>query len=273
MTDTPATTWKENVPEGEAARFERYAEELREMQRAQAAKGPGVSRALHAKGNAGVLAEFTVLPDVPAYARIGPFATPATYRAYVRFSNGNGARQSDRKPDVRGIAIKLVGVEGPKIIPGMEGAKTQDFLLIQSRATPFRDAHEFVSLVRAAASPALLVPRLARELGLGRTLSILRGFLRGAGKPVVSLATTEYFSALPIQLGPYAIHYALAPHAGRGMGKRGASPDYLRDELAARLRTADVSYDFRIQFYRDELRTPIEDASAVRRRAASSSRR
>src|SRR5207247_10918141 len=107
----PATDWKEIVPEDEAARFERYAEEIRELQRARAREGKA-SRALHAKGQAGVLADFTVLPDLPEHARVGLFAAPASYRAYVRFSNGAGFRQSDAKPDVRGVAIKVVGVPG-----------------------------------------------------------------------------------------------------------------------------------------------------------------
>ena len=43
-------------------------------------------------------------------SRAGLFAKPATYRAYVRYSNGDGQRQSDAKGDVRGLAVKVVGV-------------------------------------------------------------------------------------------------------------------------------------------------------------------
>ena len=55
----PATDWKEAATADEAARFERYAEELRALQRQRAA-GRKTSRGLHAKGNAGLEAEFTV---------------------------------------------------------------------------------------------------------------------------------------------------------------------------------------------------------------------
>ena len=112
----PRTDWQETIPADEAERFARYAEELRELQRARARRRPyrPVDRGLHAKANAGLEAELRVLGDLPPAARAGVFAGPKTYRAYVRFSNGIGARQSDAKPDVRGIAIKVVGVSGKK---------------------------------------------------------------------------------------------------------------------------------------------------------------
>jgi len=259
---SPATDWKESVPAGESERFERYAEELRDLQRRAAAASGRKSRALHAKGNAGLEAEFTVRPDLPAHARHGVFAEPRTYRSYVRFSNGGGRHLADRKPDVRGVAIKIVGVPGKKIIPGLEDAPTQDFLLIKSAATPFRNADEFVAVVLAANRPLARFPRLLSRLGAGRSLELLRKLAAGLGEPVASVATTRYYSALPIQLGPHAVHYALAPHAAADPAARpGASPDTLGEELAERLRRGPVSFDFRLQFYVDPTRTPIEDAS------------
>jgi hypothetical protein len=257
---SPGTDWKEEIAADEDARFLAYAEELRALQRQRGAGG-AVSRALHAKGQAGVEAEFTVLPDLPEHARVALFARPASYRAWVRFSNGAGRRQKDRTGDVRGVAIKLVGVDGKKIIPGLESARTQDFLLIQSAATPFRNADEFVWFVKAAARPALLPLKLIGRHGFAG-IGLLRRLLRSIARPVPSLATSRYWSALPIRLGPYAVHYALSPHAQDSPGAApGRTPDYLGEELARRLEAGPVGYDFQLQFYRDAERTPIEDAS------------
>jgi hypothetical protein len=260
----PATDWKERVPDGEDARLEALATQLRDLQRARAkggAAGSAIDRALHAKGQLGLEAEFTVAEDVPEWSRVGLFAKASTFRGWARFSNGSGARQSDRKGDVRGLAVKLVGVEGKKIIPGLESAATQDFLMIQSAATPFRDAEEFVWFVRAAQRPALLLPRLIGRFGF-RGLAILRKLVQSVSRPVPSLATSTYYSALPTRFGPYAMHYGILPQAAVAPGKKGgASPDYLAEELAARLEREPVVYDFRAQFFVDEARTPIEDAS------------
>ncbi len=258
---SPATDWKEIIPEGEAARLEGYAEALRDMQRRRGLSGK-TSRALHAKGHPGVEAELTVLPDLPEYARVGMFATPATYPAYVRYSNGAGTHQHDGRGDVRGVAIKVVGVPGKKIIPGLEDEKTQDFLLIRSPATPFHGADDFVAFVLAMEKPVLALPRLLRHFGVGPGLRLIKKLGASVSTPVSSLLTMPYYSALPVKYGPYAVHYALFPQAPRAAGAgKGASPHYLGEDLSARLREGPLSYDFKVQFYRDPVKTPIEDAS------------
>ncbi len=266
----PATDWTETVPPGEDDRLLRHAEALRDIQRRRAAKTGKVQRALHAKGLAGLEGEVTVLPGLPEYARVGLFASPASYRAYVRFSSGSGLLQHDKKPDVRGVALKLLGVPGKKIIPGLADATTQDFLLITSPATPFRNPDEFVALVRATEHPALALPRLIRALGLRRTFALVRQLAGSLGAPMGSLATTPFYSALPVKYGPYAIHYNLAPQARPGPAgapyassdrASRTSPHHLGEELAERLRRGPVTYDLRVQFYVDARRTPIEDAS------------
>jgi hypothetical protein len=258
---TPATTWKENVPPGEAQELERMGEVLHGLQKKHA-RGGKADRALHAKGVAGVEATFTVLPDLPPHARVGLFAKPATYRTYVRYSNGSGHRQPDGKGDVRGIALKLVGVSGRKLIPGLENAPTQDFLLIQSASTPFRDAEEFTWFVAAADTPALLLPKAMLRFGPLGALRLIRKLVAGISRPVTSVATSAYYSALPSRFGPYAVHFGLAPRAAADpAAKPGDSPTYLADELGQRLRQGTVTYDFRVQFYLDDARTPIEDAS------------
>lgn len=258
---TATTGWKEIIPEGEAARLEVLAKQLNDLQRKRATNGKA-NRALHAKGLAGVEAEFTVLPDLPERARAGLFQRPGTYRAYVRFSNGAGQRRRDTTGDVRGLAIKVTGVEGKKIIPGLEGAKTQDFLLIQSPTTPFKDAEEFMWLVRAMTQPALLPLKAIFRFGPGKGLRMLKKLVAGVSRPVPSMATARYYSAVPVQLGREAIHYALEPNQRSEPGAgNGTSPDYLTEELAARLAKGPVSFDFRVQFFKDEATTPIEDAS------------
>ena len=257
----PSKDWKEVIPADEAARFEGYAVQLRDLARARA-RGGKASRALHAKGNAGLEGELTVLPDLPAHARVGLFAEPRSYPTWVRFSNGVGARQSDKKGDVRGVALKIVGVDGKKVIPGLEDARTQDFLMIQSSAQPFSNADDFVWLVTAAARPLTLLPRLFGHFGLGAGFRLLRKFLGAINRPVSSLATSSYYSALPTRFGDYAVRYALLPRATAPAGaKQGSGADYLGEELSARLAKAPVVYDLKVQFFVDEVRTPIEDGS------------
>jgi hypothetical protein len=248
------TDWKEVIPEGEAAHLEELAEIVHQMQR----ENDSQSRALHAKGNAGAEGEFTV-GEVPPEAKVGIFAQPGKYRAYVRFSNGAGRRQKDQTGDVRGVAVKLLGVPGKKLIPGLEAASTQDFLMIKSSTQPFKNADEFVWLLGAAKSPALLPFKLLGRFGFGRGIGILKRLAGSLGMPS-SVATTPYFSALPIRFGAHAVRYSILP-LDTAPSKPGSEPDHLGDELKQRLALGPISWDFRVQFFVDEKTTPIEDAS------------
>jgi hypothetical protein len=255
----PSTDWKENVPEGEAERFATYAEELHVLQKKHAGEGKP-ARALHAKAHTGVKATLEIFGDLPEQARHGVFAAPHTFEARVRWSNGAGRRQSDRSTDVRGMAVKLLDVPGKKVLMGLEGATTQDFLAIQSSATPFRTADEFIAFVKAAETPAWLLFRLIGSIGLGRTFQVL-GRLAGAGKVVASLAGIPYYSALPIRVGPHAARFAFVPRQAKDApvpAERGA--DYLAQELRGHLK-GGIAYDMQLQFFESEAATPIEDSS------------
>jgi len=252
-----ATDWKEDIDPNEAARFEKYAEFLSGMQRANARDG--ITRALHAKQNIGLEATLEI-GEVPADAKHGMFAKPGSYRALVRFSNGAPKKQSDRVLDVRGMAVKVFGVDGKKVIPGMEDATTQDFLAIRTSSLPIRSADEFMTAVRIARPQALLPIRLIAAVGFGRAIKIIKGALGGLKKPQASIAGTSYFSALPITLGPHAVQFAFAARDPATPVKLAAA-NTLGDELAERLKTRAVVYDFQVRFFVDATKTPIEDAS------------
>lgn len=260
----PSTQWREEIGPDEEPRFERQAERLREIQRRNAARA-GTSRALHAKHTGCFAAELHVSSDVPEHARVGVFAAPKVWRAYVRFSNGASAHQPDRTPDVRGIGIKLLDVPGRKILPGLEDAATQDFLLIQSPSTPFRGSDEFVGLVWAARSKALALPRLLWRFGPGGVAKLVGRLRSSLGVPVHTLSEQRYWSALPTKYGDYAVRWALRPRAqgSTASGDAGtpSSSDHLREDLVTRLRKGPLEWELGAQFFEDERRTPIEDAS------------
>jgi hypothetical protein len=262
MSIEPSTEWQEDVAPDEEARFGLLAEQLREVQR-RTSRRQGAGRALHRKGHVGLEASFEVAGDLPPPVRQGLFAKPGRYRAYVRFSNGASAHQADRKGDVRGAAIKLLGVAGTKLIPGLEAAPTQDFLLIQSSTTPFRGPDEFVAFVTAASRPATALPRLLFGVGPGRLFAVAGALRRSLSAPVPSLAAIAFHSALPVRWGDHAGKYRLTPvdPVAPAAAARNRGPDYLAAELAERLAAGPLRWDFAVQLYRDPRTTPIEDST------------
>ena len=247
-----STTWQETIAPGEADRFDTYAKRLVTLQ----TKYGGIHRALHAKGHGIYEASLTV-GEVPEQARHGLFVRPGKYEALVRFSNGAGKVQPDKTGDVRGIAVKVLGVEGDKILGG---ANTQDFLAILSPATPFRTADEFMAVIWATRSAPLAMFRLIGALGPIRPFQLLSKLVKGLRMPPASLATTKFYSALPIQCGPHAVRFAFTP-VEPARGALTATRDFYTDDLGDRLRRGPLTYTLSLQFFIDEQRTPIEDAS------------
>ncbi len=257
----PSTDWKEQIPAGEAEKHEGFAQVLNGLQKRHAVKNP-IARGLHAKGQAGAEATLTIHGNLPAHAAHGLGAKPGTYRALVRYSNGGPVRVGDRKPDVRGIAVKVIGVEGKKLIPGMEDETTQDFLAILGDSTPFVTPDDFVWFVVAARSPATLPLKVLGHFGFGRGIAMIKALLKSASRKTFSVATSRYGSQLPIKWGPYAVRYAFEPIAkDQAAAVMGTTDNYLGEELVARLAKGPVEYDFKVQFFVDEQRTPIEDGS------------
>src|SRR5687768_11501168 len=99
--------WQETILPDEERRFAGYAEEMGDLQRQRSEK-LGSGRALHRKTHGGLEATFTTPGDPTGPAL---FATPRTYKAYLRYSSGGSARERDGNPGIRGLAMKLVGVE------------------------------------------------------------------------------------------------------------------------------------------------------------------
>jgi hypothetical protein len=263
---SPSTAWKEVVEPDEQALFEGFASEIAAQQKevAQRTGGP-LRRGFHAKLHAGLISEFQVLADLPAYARFGVFAEPRVFPAVVRFSNGQPTLIRDSRPQPRGIAIKLIGVSGRKLLPGQEDAVTQDFLATShSLTSTVRNARQFIAFIRASRNLFTLPFTLASAVGFPELVRILKAF---AGTvlftQVRSLITERYSSTAPIKMGPYAVKFTVRPSDGtEATASRPLTSNFLRDELADRLRKGDLVLDFLVQFYVDDTRTPIEDTSA-----------
>jgi hypothetical protein len=186
------------------------------------------------------------------------------FPAIIRFSNGSSVIHPDAHPESRGIAIKLIGVTGRKLLPGQEDAVTQDFLAnSHSVISTVRNARQFIAFIRASRNPYTLRYTLASALGRLESERILTAFTRTVlFSKVRSLVTEQFSSTAPIKMGPYAVKFTVQAAEGtEPTTRRRLTSNFLRDELADRLRKGDVLLDFLVQFYVDEARTPIEDTS------------
>lgn len=244
--------WREVIPEGEAARLEALAKRL-------ISRGKLTGRPLHRKTLAALHARFEVT-EAPRDLRHGLFAEPGSYDAFVRFSSGAGQVRGDRAPDVRGLAVKILGVTGRKLIPGLETATTQDFLAILSPTFPFKDPAAFVDIAVASRRGKLAVlGAVLKHYGPLGLFGALPRLQRTLDSSMRSLAERTYFTAVPLRLGPQAVKLRFRPMDVPSPVPPVGGPNALAVELLARVRASPLSFRVEAQRFVDESRTPIED--------------
>lgn len=253
----PSTDWKEQIAPDEAQRYAGYVRTITSVQALKSAKF-GVGRTLHRKQLHGLQAQFEVLTKLPSYARHGLFEKAGLYEARVRLSNGGTDHGDDRTPDVRGFAIKVVGLKGVGAL-GNNATNHQDFLLINHPAFTFKGSDEFVGLVGAFSGGKLaLLKYLFGRYGVRGGLGVMSHLAKTIKRPFSGFATEPFFSATPFACGPYAARMRLC--AASSQVTAGASSNWA-DDISARLSNGPLTFDVQLQFYISEEVTPIEDAS------------
>lgn len=250
-----------STPAGEQAAIDRVADLARsDMERDYAGTRP-VLRHQHAKAHGCVRAEFTVAADLPARLKVGLFARPGTYAAWVRFSSGAGGPilHSDAKRDAHGMAIKVLGVDGPKVLDTEVDGRTQDFVLANSKVFFCRNAEEYVELATRASEGRLLRFFIGWNPMKWR-LRLLVNLLVATRGAVHDPLQIRYWSQAPYALGPVAVKYSARP-ASSVHDRKPAEPgeNHLEDAMRRRLLAGECRFDFMVQIQGDPRRMPIED--------------
>jgi len=237
-----------------------YAEELISIMKdgvqANQAKGR-YTRGAHAKTLDLLKAEFRVEEDIPEECKVGVFAEPRTYKAFVRASSSNPSPASDKKKDARGMAIKLLGVEGERFSEFNSEKATQDLIVISWPAFFFKDLKSFVPCARMFTNGQFL--RLAGWLMItGQFKSIY--FVGKAFKCQKSLLDIQFWSMTPYQLGEKFVKYTLIPRSAAPVSKPKPLNDaYLSQNMDAQLDEGEAVFDFCVQFYKNDKETSLTD--------------
>jgi Dyp-type peroxidase family len=253
---------RESIPPDEDVFTKRLTALLKDKVTRDYPAGTSTRRDAHAKHHGCVKAEFIVEPDLDPELRVGVFRRPRTYQAWVRFSNQDGVPRPDAQKDIRGMAIKLMGVEGEKLLEDEKAEQTQDFLLISHPVFVTQDVAEFYHLIQGMTRGTL---------GLGwfffnpfnphpRAFRNLMGSLQRHA----SLLEIRYWSTTPYHFGARAVKYSARPQtAGTAVVPPNPSPDFLKDQLRQSLAKGEARFDFLVQFQTDPDRMPVEDPGVL----------
>lgn len=232
-----------------------------------------LKRGFHAKG-VGVRGKFQVRSDIPRDLQVGFFQPSATYSALVRFSNARGEVLGDLSKDQRGVAIRVK--TNPTVgISAQEDRNIQDFLMTNTPISFARNPLQFIEVGEILLGGISKVfPRLVKKYGVTEAGRIIGVFLA----PVISFKPyqmNQYWSRTSYQFGEHAVRYLIRPTDGMRIASMGEQlvgvvrsvlqgdehkENYLREKLRDSLRKGEVCFDFCVQLFVDEQRTPVEDA-------------
>ncbi|SFF26267.1 catalase family protein [Spirosoma endophyticum] len=232
-------------------------------------------RDAHAKSHGILRGELQIYDNLPQLLAQGLFKTPATYPVIIRLSTAPGAIMPDGQPTFRGMAIKVIGVEGPKFLPDQADALTQDFLLVNHPIIPTGTVETYLQqqlkLEKQAGLPEELqevqsklitgVHKLLDVVGLEPEPNDL-----GIGKANTHILGETFFSMAALRYGEYIaklsavpLSEALQPLRGQEIDARNDSA--LRDLVVSFFVNQGAEYELRAQLCTDLISMPVEDGS------------
>lgn len=234
-------------------------------------------RSVHAKSHGLLEGEIVILPDLPASLAQGIAAKSGRYPVVMRFSTTPGDILDDAVSVPRGLAVKIIGVDGARLA-GSESDRTQDFVLADAPVFSAPNAKAFLGNLK------LLAGTTDKAEGLKKVLSAaLRGVEHAleavgtqsptvialGGHPAHHVLGETYYSQVPLLWGDYVAKVAVAPVSPelKALVKEPVSvsgaPNALREAVIEHFRHAGGTWELRVQLCTDLEKMPIENAKTV----------
>lgn len=232
-------------------------------------------RDAHAKSHGILRAELQIYDNLAEPLAQGLFKTPGTYPVIIRFSTAPGAIMPDGQPTFRGMAIKVIGVEGRKFLPEEADCVTQDFLLVNHPIIPTGTVktylEEQLKQEKQAGLPEELQEAQSKLItGVNKALNVVGIHPKpndlGVGKPNTHILGETFFSMAALRYGDYIAKISAVPLSDnlqplRGQELEGSNDSELRDLVVAFFQKDGAEYELRAQLCTDLNAMPVEDGS------------
>ena len=234
-------------------------------------------RSVHAKSHGFVTGRLTVADGLPPELAQGLFAKPGTFAVVMRFSTNPGDILDDKVSAPRGLAVKVIGVEGERL-PGSEGQATQDWVLINGPAFSAPGPKQFLSSLKklAATTDKAEGAKKALSATLQAAEKVLEAFggqsttlVSMGGQPETNVLGETYYSQAPLRHGDHVAKLAVAPASDGLKALTDAPvdlddrPNGLRDAVVDFFARNGAEWNVQVQLCTDLDKMPIEDASVV----------
>lgn len=266
----------ETEPDDEAAVIDKLSDAMLGIGRTVFDDTGHARRAVHAKSHGVLRGEIEVLAGLPEPLAQGLYARPGRYPVLIRLSTTPGDMLDDNISTPRGMALKVIGVEGARL-PGAEADDAQDYVLGNSPAFNVKDAKAFLANIRIMSvatdrSPTLkkavsAVTRTAEAMleTVGIQSATLTTF---AGQAKTHILGDTFYSQAPLLHGAYMAKLCVSPVSANmvALNERkldlAGKPDGIRESVRDFFATQGGRWEVRVQLCVDLETMPIENAAA-----------
>jgi hypothetical protein len=203
----------------EAAVFDELSNTMQNITRRMAAHYRHAYRPVHAKSHGALVGQLEI-GELPTALAQGLFARPGQYPVIFRFSTNPGDLLADTVSSPRGLALKVLNVEGTKV-EGHENQTTQDFLCINAEAFSAPGPAGFLKQVKLF-EKTLETPegvKHAVSLAARATNKLLKAIhlpsatLEGIGASATHILGETFSTVAPLRYGNYVAKISIAPHS------------------------------------------------------------
>jgi hypothetical protein len=242
------------------------------------ADGGHAIRPVHAKTQGILEGYLEVDANLPGELAQGLFAKPGRYPLVMRFSTIPGDILDDSVSVPRGLAIKVIGVEGERL-DGSERDVTQDFLLINGPAFGAPNPKKFLSVVKLLSKTTDRIEWFKKMMSFVMR-RVQRAIVAVTGHPSSTIATLgghpethilgdTFYSEAALRFGDFIAKIAVAP-VSPGLTaltqaplNLSGAPNRLRDAIVAFFKTNGGTWEVRAQLCTDLALMPIENAAVA----------
>ncbi len=197
--------------------------------------------------------------------RVGLFENPGSYRAVIRFSNGDpNPLKSDREKDVRGMAIKVFGVPYDNYLTETGVEQTtgiHDFVFMNSDRFFIKNPEHYGKFMDAVEGGGLSLAGFGIFSFLNPGDQFLSVLLKAFNMKVANPLDIDYHSATPYKLGPDSMKMKFKScKSKKDTFDKKRGDNYLSEKLMTYLDGSDSCFEFYVQPNKDPKRNDIENA-------------
>ena len=214
----PYSPFVERPAADEHVIFDELSRTMQHITRTMASRYRHAYRPVHAKSHGVLVGVMEVLPGLPEPLAQGLFAKAASYPVILRFSTNPGDMLADNVSSPRGLALKVLNVEGERVASDSAGT-SQDFVCINTNAFGAPAPAEFLKQIKLfdknletseGVKHAVSVAARATNAVL-KAVHLESATLEGVGAAATHILGESFSTVAPLRYGGYVAKIGFAP--------------------------------------------------------------